>query len=151
MMYRIEGVSTGSCGCRVALDCHCWGEDSSPASSCCDSFVAFHIQAGMIDSVDVSQLNLVRLIRESQGEAVQSIVYVDAQASIEQREMLAQVFSGRSGGSLAQLAKLYPNTVFKVAPITYEIQGNRASIHLGEIPVRQNVPQTSFSYRFWHE
>jgi hypothetical protein len=145
-MYRIEGVSTGTCGCRVALNCDCWGENSSPASSCCDSFLAFHIKEGTIDSIDVSKLNLVRLIRESEGEAVQSIVYVDAQASIEQREMLAQVFSGQSGGSLAQLAKLYPNTVFKVAPITYEMKGSRASIALGDIPVRQNVPQKSFSY-----
>src|SRR5947209_1203952 len=51
MGYHLEGRLLEVCDCRVL--CPCWiGED--PDNGTCDSVLAYHFDAGMIDGVDVT-------------------------------------------------------------------------------------------------
>ncbi len=58
MPYQLEGRLLEVCDCKVL--CPCWiGED--PDGGTCDAVVAYHIEKGAIDDVDVSDRTFVIL------------------------------------------------------------------------------------------
>src|SRR6516225_11315695 len=58
--YTLEGTLIEACSCRTL--CRCWiGED--PDGGACDSFLAYHIDKGEINGVDVSGLNYVGVFK----------------------------------------------------------------------------------------
>ena len=53
MAYRLQGSILEVCTCKVL--CPCWiGED--PDGGTCDSTVAYHVDTGSVNNVDVSGL-----------------------------------------------------------------------------------------------
>ena len=62
--YVLTGTLLEACSCRTL--CRCWiGED--PDGGACDSFLAYHIDKGEINGVDVTRTDL-RASREDPGK-----------------------------------------------------------------------------------
>ncbi|MGG6262827.1 DUF1326 domain-containing protein [Leptolyngbya sp. AN03gr2] len=138
--YVLEGESVGTCGCSISLECVCTGSESKPIR--CGSFIAYHVLQGQIAHVNVAGLSLVRIV----GDA--SVLYVDAQGSERQRDLLIQVFTGQMGGFLAEIQQLFPplSETPKIAPISYVRQRGRANLWIGQFLVRRGMSCTPFQF-----
>ena len=132
MAYRLEGRLLEVCDCNVL--CPCWiGED--PDNYTCDAVVAWRIDEGMVDGVDVSDLTLA-LLPHIPGNILQGnwkvAVFVDDEATPEQEEALLNVFTGKLGGPVADLAQLVGEVVaVERAPITFAVEEGKGSLRIG--------------------
>ena len=132
MGYRLEGRLLEVCDCEVL--CPCWiGED--PDGGTCDAVVAYHIDRGTIEGVDVSDRTLA-LIDYLPGNVLEgnwrAVLYVDDEATSEQQEALLNVFTGKLGGPLADLAALIGEVVaVERAPITFTVEEGKGSLRIG--------------------
>ena len=105
--YELEGTLLEACSCGVL--CPCWiGED--PDGGTCDAFNAYHFDSGTIAGVDVGGLNYVRVVKIPGNVLVPQswtqVVFVDEDASDEQRQALVDAYDCKLGGPLADLAGL---------------------------------------------
>ncbi|MGH6626682.1 MAG: DUF1326 domain-containing protein [Burkholderiaceae bacterium] len=132
MAYHLEGRLLEVCNCRVL--CPCWiGED--PDFGTCKTIVAWHVDQGLVNGVDVGGLTLAT-IAFVPGNILQgnwsAAIYVDDKASAQQEQALLDVYTGKLGGPVADLAKLI-GTVVSVerAPIQFEVQGGKGTIKVG--------------------
>ena len=131
--YQLEGSLLEVCSCDVL--CPCWiGED--PDQGTCDAVVAYHLDKGTINGVDVSGLSLVG-VAHIPGNVLEGnwrqVVYVDDRASDEQADALLDAFSGKLGGPLADLAELVGERVaIERAPIKHEIVDGAGTLTVGE-------------------
>ena len=134
MAYQLEGKLLEVCNCNVL--CPCWiGED--PDNGTCDTVVAYHIERGTIDGTDVSGLTLA-LVAFIPGNILKGnwkvAVFVDDKASPKQQEALLNVWTGKLGGPVADLAKLVGEVVaVERAPITYTISGGEGTMKIGDV------------------
>lgn len=132
MGYRLEGRLLEVCDCEVL--CPCWiGED--PDGGTCDAVVAYHVDRGTINGVDVSGRTLAILdylpgnVLEGNWRAV---LYVDEEATSEQQEALLNVFTGKLGGPLADLAALIGEVVaVERASIIFAVEEGKGSLRIG--------------------
>lgn len=131
--YELEGHLLEVCDCQVL--CPCWiGED--PDGGTCEALVAWTIERGQVNGVDVSGLALV-VLPHIPGNILQgnwkALVVVDDNASPEQQEAMLSVFTGQLGGPIADLAALIGEVVaVERAPIHYTIEGGKGQIKVGE-------------------
>lgn len=132
MSYHLEGRLLEVCTCRVL--CPCWiGEDAD--SGTCDSIVAWHVDKGAIDGVDVSG-NTIAAVCHIPGNILKgnwtAAIYLSDSASKEQEEALLKVFTGQAGGPVADIAKLI-GTVVSVerAPIGFDVVGGKGTLRIG--------------------
>lgn len=139
--YNLSGQILEACSCSTP--CPCWiGED--PDGGACDSFVAYHIEQGEIEGIDVSGLTLVKIVYIP-GNVLAgnwtAVVYVDAKGTEEQQKALIKVFNGELGGALADLAKLVSKTLdVRVAPIEYNIKEAQGVIKIGSVLSAEMAP-----------
>jgi hypothetical protein len=132
MAYQLEGRILEVCNCNVL--CPCWiGED--PDNGTCDAVVAWHIDRGRIDRVDVSGCTLAEIVHIP-GNILkgnwQAVVYVDDHATAEQQEALLKVWTGKLGGPVAELAKLIGKVLaVEQAPITFEVDKGKGLLRIG--------------------
>jgi hypothetical protein len=140
MAYQLEGSMLEVCTCNV---CPCWvGEDSD--SGTCDSAMAYHFDKGNINGVDVSGLTLGFVfhipcnILEGNWRTA---VYVDQKATEDQEEALLNVFTGKLGGPVADLAQLVGEvaSVERVS-ITYEVEGVKETLKIGQVAEAEMDP-----------
>lgn len=132
MSYHLEGRLLEVCNCNVL--CPCWiGED--PDNGTCDTIVAWRVDKGSVDGVDVSGLTIAA-VAHVPGNILQgnwtAAIFVDEHASQAQEEALLKVYTGKAGGPVADLAKLI-GTVVSVqrAAIRFEVQGGRGTVAIG--------------------
>jgi len=132
MSYHLEGRLLEVCNCRVL--CPCWiGED--PDFGTCDTIVAWRIDKGSVDGVDVGG-NTIAAVAHVPGNILQgnwtAAIYVDDAASQAQHDALLKVYTGQAGGPVAELAKLI-GTVVSVerAAITFDVQGGKGTLAIG--------------------
>lgn len=132
MAYELEGRLLEVCNCNVL--CPCWiGED--PDNGTCDAVVAYHVDTGTVDGVDVSGHTLATLAFLP-GNILQGnwkvVVFVDEAATDEQQEALLNVFTGKLGGPLADFAQLIGEVVaVERAPITFTVEEGKGSLRIG--------------------
>jgi len=139
--YTLSGQILEACSCNAP--CPCWiGDD--PDGGYCDSFVAYQIEQGEIQGIDVSGLTLVKIVYipgnvfEGNWRAV---VYVDGKGSPEQQQAMIKVFNGELGGAIADVAKLIGEVLdVRIAPIEYNIQEGRGTIKIGDVLVSEMEP-----------
>jgi hypothetical protein len=130
--YELEGRLLEVCNCNVL--CPCWiGED--PDGGTCDAIVAYHVDEGTVDGVDVSGRTFVTL-GHIPGNILQGnwkvAAFVDDEATDEQQEALLKVFTGELGGPLADFAQLIGEVVsVERAPITFTVEGGQGTIRIG--------------------
>ena len=132
MAYQLEGRLLEVCNCNVL--CPCWiGED--PDNGTCDAVVAYHVDKGTVDGVDVSGHTFASLTYIP-GNIFQgnwkTAVFVDEGATEEQQEALLKVFTGQLGGPLEDFAQLIGEVVaVERAPITFTVEEGKGSLRIG--------------------
>lgn len=132
MAYRLKGRILEVCDCNVL--CPCWiGED--PDGGTCDGVVAYHIDEGTVNGVDVSGRTIAGMahfpsnIFEGNWRVV---FFVDAEATDEQQEALVNVFTGKLGGPMADFAQLIGEVVaVERAPITFAVEEGKGTLRIG--------------------
>jgi hypothetical protein len=146
MAYHLEGRLLEVCNCRVL--CPCWiGED--PDYGTCDTIVAWHIDKGTVNGVDVSD-RTIAMIAHVPGNILQgnwkAAVFLDQRSSAAQEEALLGVYTGKLGGPVAELAKLVGEVVsVQKVPITFDVQGGNGTIKLGDAGYAELEPYRSAS------
>ncbi|MEJ7893817.1 MAG: DUF1326 domain-containing protein [Solirubrobacteraceae bacterium] len=132
--YDLEGTLLEACTCNVL--CPCWiGEDADGGS--CSAFNAYRLERGTIRGVDVSGLNFVRVVlipgNVLTPNSWTQVMLIDDNADEEQFAAIADVFAGRLGGPLADLAGLVKETLaVERAPISHEIREGVGVLTVGE-------------------
>lgn len=132
MSYTIQGIFLEACDCRVI--CPCW-LDEDPHDDECTGLIAWYVEKGIVDGVDVSNLAVVSLShheghRHSGGQEV--VLVIGHDASDEQAAVLESVFSGRLGGPLEELKELSgPDPIIRRAPIRYAQDGKSTTVTIG--------------------
>jgi len=130
--YELEGTILEVCNCNVL--CPCWiGED--PDNGTCDAVIAYHFDRGTVNGTDVTGRTLV-LLGYVPGNILQGnwkvALFVDDKASDQQQQALVDVWTGKLGGPVADLAGLVGEVVsVEKAPITYEIQEGKGTLKVG--------------------
>ncbi len=133
MAYQLEGRLLEVCTCNVL--CPCWvGED--PDGGTCDGVLAWHIDKGTVNGLDVSGRTLAVLCHIP-GNILKGnwrvVVYVDDKATSQQQEALMNVWTGKLGGPVADLAQLIGEVAgVERAPITFDVQGVKGTLKIGQ-------------------
>jgi hypothetical protein len=99
--------------------------------------VAYNIEEGNIDGINVSGLSLA-LAGHIPGNILQGnwkvALYVDDKATPQQQEALVNVWSGKLGGPVADLAKLVGEVVaVQRAPITFAVEEGQGTLQIGDV------------------
>jgi hypothetical protein len=141
--YELEGRLLEVCTCGVL--CPCWvGAD--PDGGTCDSALAWHVDHGTIQGVDVSGLTFAMSVHIP-GNILkghwQALAYADEQATQEQQDALFSVFTGKLGGPIADLAALVGEVVgVERVPITFTVEGGKGTLIIGQTVQAEMVPLT---------
>lgn len=134
MAYHLEGRLLEVCDCRVL--CPCWiGED--PDNGTCDSVLAYHFDKGTVDGVDVTG-RTVAIVSHIPGNVLNGnfriALYLDEGASDAQMEALVNVYSGKLGGPVAELAKLIGEVLsVERTAIRFDVNEGRGTLTIGDV------------------
>ena len=105
MSYEVRGTLLEVCTCDVHCAC-CWSGDE-PSGDACDRVVAWQIEGGHVDGVDVGGITLAMLgSLDQHGTPVKSMMFLPDSISDEQADALAALWSGKKGGPMADLAQM---------------------------------------------
>ena len=146
MAYHLEGRLLEVCNCRVL--CPCWiGED--PDYGTCDTIVAWRIDKGEVNGVDVSG-RTIALIAHIPGNILEgnwkAAVYLDERVTSKQEEAILGVYTGKLGGPVADLAKLIGEVVsVEKVPIQFDVQGGKGTLKVGSAGYAELEPYKSSS------
>ena len=141
MAYELEGTLLEVCNCNIL--CPCWvGED--PDNGTCDSVMAYHIDKGTVNGTDVSG-HTIALMVHIPGNVLKgnwkAAVYVDDGASDEQNQAILDVWTGKLGGPVADVASLIGEVVsVERAPITYTVVEGKGTIVVGDVAECEMAP-----------
>jgi hypothetical protein len=132
MAYELRGQFLEACDCFVM--CPCWFEDD-PDEEECTGLIAWYVEAGEVDGVDVSGLTTVSVSHHGghrRGGRMRVAPYVDERADDDQQKALEKAFTGKGGGPLAELAEL-TEAVDEVAPakISFSYDGRQTKLSVG--------------------
>lgn len=134
MAWSLSGTYFESCNCDAACPCVFL---SDPTNEECTVLVAWHIDSGSHEGVDLGGLN-VAMAAYVPGNMMQVkwdvALYLDDRASEAQSNALASIFSGQAGGVPAALAE-HIGKVLGAGParIDVQIDGKRRSMRIGDV------------------
>jgi hypothetical protein len=132
--YVLTGTLLEACSCRTL--CRCWiGED--PDGGACDAFLAYNIEKGEINGIDVSGLTYVAVVKIPGNVLVPKswtrVTLVDGRATAQQHKALTDAFQGRLGGPLADLSGLVKEDLATYSmPIEHKLAGGEGTIAVGD-------------------
>ncbi len=141
MGYKLEGTILEVCTCNIL--CPCWvGED--PDNPTCEPILAYHYDKGTINGTDVTGRTLA-ILADIPGNVLAGnwkvALFVDDGATDDQQQALVDLWSGKLGGPVADLAQLVGEVVsVERVPITYEIQEGKGTIKVGSIAQAEMEP-----------
>ena len=146
MAWKLEGTYFENCSCEVPCPCTV-SFDMGADYDRCEVLLAFDIESGEVDGVDVSG-RTVALVADSPKVMTEGNwklgMILDDETSDEQEEKLGAVFSGQMGGPMAALAPLIGEMLgSERAPIEYSNDGLTHRIRVGDgidIEVKDIVP-----------
>jgi hypothetical protein len=135
MAWHMEGRYFESCSCDAICPCTWSALTAKATNDRCNALLAFHIERGDVDGVDVSGLNFGMLLDTPQlmSEGNWRVgVFLDAAGSDDQRGKLGSVIAGELGGPPAMLGPLIGEMLgVEVLPIAYEESGGTHSVQIG--------------------
>jgi hypothetical protein len=146
MAWSIEGRYFENCSCEVVCPCTASLELGADYDNCTVALV-FHVDSGEVDGVDVSGLTIAAVAQSPkfmhEGNWKLGLL-IDNQASDEQAQALAGVFSGQLGGPMGALAPLV-GEVLGVERVPMQFSSDDGHHHLvvgdmGEVEVDDVVP-----------
>ncbi len=134
MVYQIEGRMLEVCTCNTVCPCFV-GE--APDGGTCDVTVAWHIDNGTIEDVDVAGC-IIAAIAHIPGKPLdgnwRAAIYIDDGASEAQEAALLDVFTGKLGGAIADVAKLIGEVVgVERAAIGFTAHNGKGSLKIGDV------------------
>lgn len=137
MSWRLEGTYFENCNCDVTCPCAVSGFKVPGDYERCIVLLAFHVDSGEIDGVDVSGLSYA-VLADAPGAMAEGNwrvgLLMDAAASSEQAEALAAVASGQRGGAPAAFNPFVGEVLgMESAPIEYRDDGPRHSVRIGDL------------------
>ena len=141
MAYQLEGRLLEVCTCKVV--CPCWvGED--PDQGICEGVLAWCVDKGTINNVDVSGLTLA-VMAHIPGNVLKGnwrvVVYVDAKATAQQKDALLNVWTGKLGGPVADLAQLIGEVAgVEQVPITFKVEDGKGTLQIGQAIQAEMAP-----------
>lgn len=141
MAYTLEGRLLEVCTCNVI--CPCWvGED--PDGGTCDGVVAWHIDRGEINGVDVSN-RTIAVAAHIPGNVLKgnwrAAVYLDERATPEQEDAILAVWTGKLGGPVADLVQLVGEiTGLERVPIWFDVEEGKGRLAIGAAVEAELMP-----------
>jgi hypothetical protein len=141
MGYKLQGELLEVCDCNTL--CPCWiGED--PDNGTCQSTLAYRIEQGEIDGLDVSGLTVACnafIPGNILAGNLRVVRYVDDRATPEQERALLKAFRGELGGPLADVAKLVGEEVdARRAAIVFTVEHGKGTLRVGEVAHAEMEP-----------
>lgn len=143
MTYHLEGRMLEACSCDAI--CPCWvGVD--PDGGRCTGTIAWHMDRGTIDGVDVSGLTIAAAA-DIPGNALKgnwkALIFIDERASQAQQDALLAVWSGQKGGPVADMAQLVGEIVgVERVPITFQFDKGKGRLVIGSGIAAEMEPLT---------
>jgi hypothetical protein len=141
MAYQLEGSLLEVCTCNIL--CPCWvGED--PDGGTCDGLFAWHFDKGTVNGTDVSGRTF-GWIAHIPGNILEGnwriVVFVDDETTEEQQQVLLDVWTGKLGGPIADLAQLVGEVVaVERVPVTFKVEGVKGTMKYGDYASAQLEP-----------
>jgi hypothetical protein len=134
--YRLEGTYFETCTCEFACPCSASNLAAPATYDCCRVLLAFHVDSGAVDGVDVAG-KTVTLLADAPKQMTDGGwrvgVIVDEDTSEDQRAALVSVFGGEQGGPAALLSPLVGEILgVEYAPAEYADSGRMHSLRIGE-------------------
>ncbi len=130
--WKVEGDYFEACNCTTVCPCIFLGD---PSQGDCKLAIAWHIDKGQYGGAKLDGLNVAGIFYAPgnmvTGPKWKAALYLDERASREQADALGEIFSGKAGGFLANVAALIGEVVgVKSAPIKFEIDGKQRKVHI---------------------
>src|SRR5207248_983997 len=120
------------CDCYVV--CPCWFEQN-PDENKCTGVVAWYVEQGQIDNVDVSGLVTVSVSHHSghRAKSKQRVaLFIDSRATDAQQRVLEKAFTGKAGGPLGELAQMTDKvSAVERADISFTSDGKETKLSVG--------------------
>src|SRR6266702_7498382 len=132
MSYEVEGQLLEVCTCNIL--CPCWvGED--PDGGTCDGVLSWHVEKGSVNGTDVSGRTF-SILAHIPGNILEGnwrvVVYIDDGATDAQQQALLDVWTGKLGGPIADLAQLVGDVLaVEKVPITFHVEGAKGTLKIG--------------------
>jgi hypothetical protein len=125
------------------------GDD--PDGGRCDSVNAYHIDRGLVGDLDVSNLSVVQ-VNQIPGNVLagnwRAVFYIDDRATPAQREAVLNVFGGKLGGPLADVASLVGERVaIHSVPIEHRVEDGKGTLRVGQVVAAEMAPYTDANGR----
>ena len=140
--YAVEGRVLEVCTCKVL--CPCWVGADPDGDGTCDSIIGWYVDRGAVDGVDVSDRCLclsVHIPGNILAGKWRAALLVDDRCDDGQLCALLDVFTGRLGGPIADLAALIGEVVaVERVPITFTVADGKGRISIGTIVEADMAP-----------
>lgn len=142
MAYQLEGRLLEVCSCKIL--CPCWVGGDPDGNGTCQAIVAWHIDRGAINGVDVAGRTFV-LLANIPGNVLKGnwrvLAIVDDQATPAQQEAILKVWTGQLGGPVADLAKLVGEVVgVEALPVIFTVEGGQGRVKIGALAEAEMTP-----------
>ena len=137
MAWTLEGTYFENCSCDTVCPCTWSGLTAKATHDRCLAMLAFHVDRGEVEGVDVSGLTFALVIDTppvmSDGNWKVGVV-LDAAASGEQAAQLGRVIGGELGGPPAMLGPLIGEMAgIESAPAEWSQDGESVSVRFGDL------------------
>jgi hypothetical protein len=133
--WKVEGHYFENCNCNAPCPCTA-SLDIGADFDRCTPILAFHVDSGEVEGVDVSGLSVVAVADTPQVMTEGNWrlgVFIDSEASDEQAEKLGAVFGGQLGGPMEALGPLLGESLgVERAPIEFRSEGTTHSLKVGD-------------------
>src|SRR5204863_8946934 len=147
MSWNVEGTYFENCNCDFEWLCTVSSLASPSTEDRCTVVLAYHIDRGEIDGVDVGG-HSVAVIADAPAKMLDGGwrvgLIIDDKASKEQADKLGGVFAGQMGGPMASLAPLIGEVLgIEQHPMEYRDSGRKHHLKIGSdiaIDVEDYVP-----------
>jgi hypothetical protein len=147
MSWHLSGTYFENCNCKVTCPCAVSGFAEPGDEDRCVVLLAFHVEDGEIDGIDVSGLSYA-VLADAPGAMAEGGwrvgLLMDAAASAEQAEALAGVAAGQRGGAPAAFNPFIGEVLgIEATAIDYVDDGPRHSVRIGDfadVEIEDYVP-----------
>jgi hypothetical protein len=137
MAWNLEGTYFENCSCDTICPCTWSGLTAKATKDRCKAMLAFHIDRGAVDGVDVSGLSFALVVDSppvmSDGGWKLGVV-MDGAASEDQAAALGRVLGGELGGPPAMLGPLIGEMIgIERAPAEWRQSEGTFSVRFGDL------------------
>jgi len=140
--YAVAGRLLEVCTCNVL--CPCWVGEDPDGDGTCDAILGWYVDRGTVAGVDVSDRCLclsVHIPGNVLAGNWRVALLVDDRCTDAQQYALLDVFTGRLGGPIADLAGLIGEVVaVERVPIIFDVVDGKGHLQIGDVAEARMAP-----------